>query len=50
MLERGDQLAGETRQKLMIESRFLNVRDVYQRVLGKVVDGMRKDNKSVRLF
>ena len=50
MLERGDQLSSETKQKLQVESKFLNVRDIYQRVLNKVVDGMKKDNKSVRLF
>jgi hypothetical protein len=26
------------------------VRDVYQRVLNKIVEGMKKDNKAVRLF
>ncbi len=50
MLERGDQLSLETRQKLQIESKFLSVRDIYQRVLNKVVEGMKKDNKAVRLF
>ncbi len=50
MLERGDQLSAETRQKLQIEFKFLNVRDIYQRVLNKVVEGMKKDNKAVRLF
>jgi hypothetical protein len=50
MLERGEQLSYETRQKLQIEAKFLNVRDIYQRVLNKVVDGMKKDQKAVRLF
>ncbi len=50
MLERSDQLFLQTKQKLQIEAKFLNVRDIYQRVLNKVVDGMKKDNKSVRLF
>ena len=50
MLERGDQLSIETRQKLQIEAKFLNVRDIYQRVLNKVVDGMKKDKKAGRLF
>ncbi len=50
MLERGDQLSHETRQKLQIEAKFLNVRDIYQRVLNKVVDGIKKDQKAVRLF
>ncbi len=35
---------------MQIESKFLNVRDIYQKVLHKVVEGMKKDNKSVRLF
>ena len=35
---------------MQIESKFLNVRDIYQRVLHKVVEGMKKDSKSVRLF
>ena len=35
---------------MQIESKFLNVRDIYQRALHKVVEGMKKDSKSVRLF
>jgi hypothetical protein len=36
--------------KLSIEGKFLNVRDVYQKVLAKIVGGLKKNNKSVKLF
>ena len=50
ILEKSDQLEQATKQRLEVELKFLSVRDVYQKVLRKIVDGLQKDKKAVRLF
>ncbi len=50
LLERPDQLSEEARQRLTIEAKFIGVRDVYQKVYWKIVEGMKRDSRACRLF
>lgn len=45
-----ESLTKEAQLKLSIEKKFLDMRDVYQSVVGKVVESFKNDNKSVMLF
>ena len=50
MLEKGDEITLETKEKLMIEAKFLANRDIYKHMFQKISEGMKRDYKSLTLF
>lgn len=43
-------LTEESRRKLKIERKFLELRPIYQSVLGKIIDGMKNNHNNMALF
>jgi hypothetical protein len=50
MLEKGDEITQQTREKLMIEARFLANRDLYKHLLQRLSENMKRDYRSLTLF
>ncbi len=50
MLDKGDDVSQATREKLIVESKFISLRDLYKSVFQKVTEGMKKEHKSLNLL
>lgn len=50
MIDKGDDVTQTTREKLLIESKFLALRDLYKSVFAKVSEGMRREHRSLTLL
>ena len=50
MIEKGDDVSQATKEKLIIENRFLVLRDFYKNAFQKISEGMRRENRSLNLL
>ena len=50
MFEKGDEVSQETKDKVMLENKFLASRDFYKHVFTKISDSMKKDYRSLTMY
>lgn len=50
MIEKADDVSLHTKENLIVESRFLQLKDLYKSVFQKVSEGLRRENRSLYLL
>ena len=50
MLDKGDDISPATKEKLLIETKFLAVKDLYKSLFQRITEGMKKEHRSLNVL